>query len=276
MATRETPYGTLTFDRDAIVRAALRGHIEGCVIFLSRCLATQAVDQGGIWRGNLQQGMLYNDDGCGNHDAIAWNEAGVVGLAYELGSGPVEQLGMTPYTVTGSVDDVRGAVRGLPEELEPAFLVVANMMPKSSYMHKEHFYTERLAGVGFWLHGDRLGGLLFENPDACGGNRLAAWGLLRNGRLLQLSCETYYHPEPGRIVVDRTRPQDLPILAIIDAVTDRALQGPTEFTPDELASLCPTPPEPKRLAYAQYTLNKVGITWPGSPELPAEEPPHPG
>jgi hypothetical protein len=38
--------------------------------------------------------------------------------------------------------------------------------------------------------------------------------------------------------------------------------------PDELATLLPTPPKPERLLYAQRMLQKVGITWPGSPEIP--------
>jgi hypothetical protein len=59
-----------------------------------------------------------------------------------------------------------------------------------------------------------------------------------------------------------------PIHALADAVTDRALTGPTELTTDELATLIPTPPDPTRLRAAQRMLQKVGITWPGSPELP--------
>lgn len=54
---------------------------------------------------------------------------------------------------------------------------------------------------------------------------------------------------------------------IIDAVTIRRLAGPTELTPYELATLCPTPPDPKQLVYVQRALQKVGITWPGSPEI---------
>ena len=65
----------------------------------------------------------------------------------------------------------------------------------------------------------------------------------------------------------------MPIQAIVDAVTARALAGPTELLPDELATLLPTPPKPERLLYAQCMLQKVGITWPGSPEIP-EAPGH--
>jgi len=53
----------------------------------------------------------------------------------------------------------------------------------------------------------------------------------------------------------------------------RALVGPTELTTDELATLLPTPPDPKHLLHAQRKLQKVGITWPGSPELPPLPPP---
>ncbi len=270
MVTRVTPFGRLEFDRDAIVRAALRAHVEGLVAQLPNCLSFPAADDGGLWTGNLKQGMLANSDGCGNNDVLAWTEAGVVGLAYELGAGPIEQLGMTPETVTGGVDDVRGAVPGLPPELEPAFLMAAGRLHKSAYLHNGEMYVERLGGVGFWLHGDRVGGLLFDDPSALGGNRLAAWGLLHNGRLLPLSCAPFYYPEPGHIVKDHARPQDLPLHALIDAVTDRALKGPTEFTTEELATICPTPPDPKRLLDAQRELQKVGITWPGSPEIPPE------
>jgi hypothetical protein len=65
-------------------------------------------------------------------------------------------------------------------------------------------------------------------------------------------------------------PSAAPIHAIVDAVTARALAGPTELTTDELATLVPKPPDPKTLAFAQQMLRKVGITWPGSPEFPEE------
>lgn len=54
------------------------------------------------------------------------------------------------------------------------------------------------------------------------------------------------------------------------AVTARALVGPTELTPREVATLLPTPPNPPALLSAQQRLRKVGITWPGSPEIPEE------
>jgi len=262
MVTRATRFGLLSFDRDAIVRAALRGYIEDIAALLRHSLGMRALKDG-VWRGNLQRGTMYNDNGCGDYEVIAWSEAGVVGLAYELGWGPLEQLGLTLEKVTGGPNDVRGAVLGLPSELESTFVMAVDRL---------HVGPERGqldAGVGFWLHGDRLGGLLFDDPSACGANRLAAWGLLQRGRL-PLACSDRVEPFPP------DPPRMVPIQAIIDAVTDRALQGPTEFTIDELAILCPTPPEPKRLAYAQFSLHKLGITWPGSPEIPTEEPPHPG
>ncbi|NUQ79412.1 MAG: hypothetical protein HUU21_38370 [Polyangiaceae bacterium] len=54
-----------------------------------------------------------------------------------------------------------------------------------------------------------------------------------------------------------------PIHALSDAVTERALNGPTELTADELDTLLPIPPDPKRLLDAQRMLQKLGITWPG-------------
>ena len=262
MVTRATRFGRLTFDRDAIVHAALRAHVEGVVAQLPNCLGMPSVDNG-IWTGTFQQGTLYNDNGSGDYEVIAWTEAGVVGLAHELGWGPISQLGLTPETVTGGVDDVRGAVRGLPAELEPVFLMAASKLHTREDLHKGKMYSERLAGVGFWLHGDRLGGSFFENRMANGADRLAAWGSLRGNRLPTVWCGQVQPspPDPPRMV---------PIQAIIDAVTDRALKGPTEFTLDELATICPTPPDPKRLLDAQRELQKVGITWPGSPEIPPE------
>ena len=47
------------------------------------------------WTGDLQRGAFYNGNGCGDYDVVAWTEAGVVGLAYELGWGPIEQLDLS-------------------------------------------------------------------------------------------------------------------------------------------------------------------------------------
>ena len=60
---------------------------------------------------------------------------------------------------------------------------------------------------------------------------------------------------------------------MVDTVVDRRLGGPTEFTTDELATLLPTPPDPDRVLGAQRMLQKVGITWPGSPAIPGQRDP---
>ncbi|MDC3961532.1 hypothetical protein [Polyangium jinanense] len=252
-------FGRLVFDRDAIVRAALRAYLEGCLEGISR-FGFPSIDGVG-WTGDLQRGTLRHDDGEGNYEVVAWTEAGVVGLACESGWGPIQQLRLSVDAVTGGPDDVRGAVPGLPAELEPAFVMAVGRLD----VGPEH--GERWAGVGFWLYGDRVGGLLFDKPKACGARRLAAWGLLHNGRLLPLSCESY-RPRPGAIVTAFVDPKAAPAHAIMDAVTDRALKGPTEFTPAELETLLLPTPKPKQLLAVQRGLQKVGITWPGSPEIP--------
>ncbi|MDI1446960.1 hypothetical protein [Polyangium sp. 6x1] len=264
-----THFGDLVFDRDAIVRAALRAYVEGYFAQLPNCLSFPAAD-GALWTGDLQRGGIANYDGSGNNEVVAWTEVGVVGLAYELGFGPIEQLDLPASAVTGGPDDVRAAVPDLPEELEPALVLATGMLD----VGPEH--GEKLAGVGFWLFGDRVGGTLFLVDDptlACGADRLAAWGLLKGGRLLPLDCGGY--PRPGEIVVDYARPQDAPLHAIVDAVTDRRLRGPTELTAEELATLVLEPPTPKKLLAIQRRLQEVGITWPGSPKLPDPPPERP-
>ncbi|MDI1432697.1 hypothetical protein [Polyangium sorediatum] len=262
MIERATPcFGRLVFDRDAIVRAALRAYVESRLYRVGRFSFPAAAVA--FWEGDLQRGAFLNDDVCGNYEVVAWTEAGVVGLAYELGWGPIEQLGLSVDAVTGGPDDVRGAVPGLPAELEPTFVLAVSRLN----VGPEH--QERDAGVGFWLHGDRVGGLLFDKPTAIGAVRLAAWGLLHKGRLLPLSCESY-RPRPGWIVTYHDRPQDAPAHAVMDAVVDRAQKGPTEFTPAELETLLVPTPDPKRVLGVQRRLQMVGITWPGSPEIPEE------
>lgn len=255
-------FGHLVFDRDAIVRAALRAYVETYLQGIARFW--YPASDGAEWEGDIQRGAIYNCDDEGNYEVVAWNEAGVVGLACEIGCGSIEQLGLSLDAVTGGPDDVRGAVPELPAELEPAFVMAVNWL----CVGDEH--GERRAGVGFWLHGDRAGGTLFTVDDphrAHGAVRLAAWGLLHNGRLLPLSCESY-RPRPGWIVTLHDRPQDAHAHAVIDAVVDRALKSPTEFTSAELDALLLPTPDPKRVLGAQRRLQKVGITWPGSPELP--------
>lgn len=259
MIERQHYFGRLVFDRNVIVRAALRALIEYRLArldphrrhrFTSSC--------GAVWEGDVHRGTFWNDNGQGDYEVVAWTEAGVVGLACNLGCGSIEQLDLEIDAVTGGPDDVRGAVPGLPSELEPTFLMAVDKLDVGAD------YGERQAGVGFWLHGDRVGGSFFEFEDltlAWGAARLAAWGLLRNDRL----------PYAGNRRVERVglEPEAAPIHAIIDAVTARALLGPTELTPDELATLCPTPPNPQQLLHTQQALQKVGITWPGSAEIPA-------
>ncbi len=249
MIERTIPvFGRLVFDRDVIVRAALRAYIEDALRF-------QSIDT--MWTGDFQRGGIANYDGCGNNEVVVWTEVGVVGLAYDLGSGPIQQLGLSASAVTGGPDDVREAVPDLPEELEPALVLATGMLD----VGPEH--GEKLAGAGFWLYGDRVGGTLFLFDDltyAWGVDRLAAWGLLRGDRLPR-ACGDEIHFEPDE-------PEAVPIHAIIDAVVDRRLKGPTELTADELATLVPEPPKPESLLCRQRMLQKVGITWPGSPEIP--------
>jgi len=263
MIERKHRYGNLVFDRDAIVRAALRAYFEalfGEFPYRRLSFPACAVPR---WTGDLQRGAFYNGNGCGDEDVVGWTEGGVVGLAYELGFGPIEWLDLPVDAVTGGPDDVRGALPGLPAELEPALVLAAGMLGEGAK------HREKLAGVGFWLHGDSVAGTLFDDPIGPGAARLAAWGLLHNGRLLPVSTQPGY----WATVLECARTRDASIHALIDTVVDRRLGGPTEFTTDELATLLPTPPAPEVLVGAQRMLQKVGITWPGSPEIP--EPPKP-
>jgi hypothetical protein len=264
MIERKHRYGKLVFDRNAIVRAALRAYVEAIVkhspdrrlpLSFATCDYTD-------WMGDLTRGAFYNGDLEGNNDVIAWTEAGVVGLAYELGFGPIEQLGLSVDAVTGGPDDVRAALPELPSELEPALVMAVSMLG----VGPEH--GQRDAGVGFWLYGDRVAGTLFDDPTAAGAHRLAAWGMLQGGRLWPLSSY-FYGPRERAIVLEYAR-KEAPIHALMDAVTDRALTGPTELTPAELeALLVPIAMPPlERVLNAQRMLAKVGITWPGSPEPP--------
>lgn len=248
------------FDRDAIVRAALRAYIESVLVGYPLQRMSFAVSSFyPRWLGNLPQGAFDNGNGEGDHEVVAWTETGVVGLAYELGFGPIQQLGLSKDAVTGGPDDVRGAVPGLPVELEPAFVMATRMLSEGNH-------GELNAGVGFWLYGDHVAGTLFVDPTACGANRLAAWGLLQGDRLPLASSDRVE-------ALREDEPSAAPIHAIIDAVTARALLGPTELTTDEHATLFPKDPNPQDLLHAQRKLQKVGITWPGSPELPPLPPP---
>jgi hypothetical protein len=257
---RSRRLGRLVFDRDAIVRAALRAYVENILAWLDpldrHSFASSFVPR---WTGDLQRGAFSNGDGHGSYEVIAWTEAGIVGLAYELGSGPVEQLGLSVDAVTGGPDDVRAALPLFPAELEPALAMAVDMLEVGPH-------GEKLAGVGFWLHGEHVAALHFHDPGLglVGVPRLNAWGFLQGGRLRRWS--------EGMCVADLGPKKAAPIQALADEVTDRVLAGPTELTPAELATLLPTPPDPERLLVAQRLLQKVGVTWPGSPELPPETP----
>jgi hypothetical protein len=271
MVERATTYfGRLVFERDTLVRAALRAYVESSLYRIARFSFPAAY--GAEWTGDLQRGAFVNFDGCLDYEVVAWTEVGVVGLALCGGQGPIQQLDLSVDAVTGGPDDVRGAVPGLPEELEPALVLATSMLD----VGPEH--GEKWAGVGFWLCGDRVGGTLFlfhDPPRPWGASRLAAWGLLHNGRRLRLCCEASPYPRPGKIVDNDDRPQDAPAHAIMDAVVDRRLSGPTEFTATELETLLLPAPKPSQLLAAQRMLQKVGITWPGSPEIPEATRPTP-
>jgi hypothetical protein len=259
---RDHPLGYLGFDHDPIARAALRAYLEAILSQLDpleRHKYTACVVPG--WTGDVRRGAFFNGNGRGDYDVIAWTPEGIVGLSYQRGFGPLEQLGLSASQVTGGPDDVRGALPGLPADLEPALVLAAGLLEVGAH-------GERLAGVGFWLHGHRVEGTLFDNPKAPGAFRLACWGELRfGGRLMRV-----YEPEIVALARNVSRNVVEPIERLADAVADRAFAGPTELTRDELALLLPTPPAPEQLLAAQRMLKKVGITWPGSPEIP-EAPP---
>lgn len=262
MISRAHRFGTLVFDRDAIVRAALRAYVEAILSELDpqkRLRFRPCVEPD--WRGDLHCGAFDNRDGCGNHEVVAWTEAGVVALGYELGFGPIEERGLSVDAVTGGPDDVRGVVPGLPSDLEPALVHATSMLDEGPE------YGEKQAGVGFWLHGDRVAGTFFDDPNAAGLRGLAAWGMLQNGRLPLMGP-----PATRAVAAELDRTRAAPIHGIVDAVVARALIGPTELTADEMATLLPTPPDAALVLAAQRSLQKVGVTWPGSPQIPPEPP----
>jgi len=251
-------YGNLVFNRDAIVRAALRAHVEGTFHGVAR-FSFSACDEP-RWTGDLQRGAFYNGGGCGDYNVVGWTEAGVVGLAFELGWGPIEHLDLPASAVTGGPDDVRGALPGLPDELEPALVLAVGMLGEGPV------HGEKLAGVGFWLHGDRVGGTLFDDPVDVGARYLAMWGMLQSGRLPSRTSR-YTSPQTRASLAEAAR-RDAPIHALMDRVVDRRLGGPTEFTTEEIEMLYPAPPDAGRVLGAERMLQHVGITWPGSPEIP--------
>lgn len=269
MIERTTRFGRLVFDRDAIVRAALRAYVEAIAGGHPFNRVSFAACNEPRWTGDLQRGAFYNGDGCGNYNVVAWTEAGVVGLAFELGFGPIEHLDLPIDAVTGGPDDVRGALPGLPAELTPALVLADSMLLTGEHKRGDVYVEEKLAGVGFWLLGDQVAGTLFDDPFDVGGHQLAMWGLLQAGRLLPQAA--YFSNPQNRADVAEWARNQAPIHALMDRVVDRRLGGPTEFTADEIERLFPTPSDPEALLGAQCMLQKVGITWPGSPEIP--EPP---
>ncbi|MEP7119553.1 MAG: hypothetical protein ABJE95_01540 [Byssovorax sp.] len=259
-------YGNLVFDRDAIVRAALRAYVEAIAGGHPFNRLSFASCDEPRWTGDLQRGAFFNGGGSGDYNVVGWTEAGVVGLAYELGWGPIEHLDLPVSAVTGGPDDVRGALPGLPTELEPALVHAAGMLLTGERKRGDVYVKEKLAGVGFWLLGDQVAGTLFDDPVDVGASQLAMWGLLQGGRLLP-GAAIFSNPQNRAVVAECARNQ-APIHALMDRVVDRRLGGPTEFTADEVAMLFPTPPQPEALLGVQHLLQKMGITWPGSPELP--------
>src|SRR5262249_14392804 len=139
--------GRCFFDRDAIVRAALRAYVENVLAWLDPLerhpFAAAFVPR---WTGDLQRGAFSNGDGRGSYEVVAWTEAGVVGLAYERGFGPIEQLDLSASLVKGGPDDVRAALPLFPAELEPALEMAVGLLEVGAH-------GEKLAGVGFWLYG---------------------------------------------------------------------------------------------------------------------------
>lgn len=258
MIERTIPrFGRVVFDRNAIVRAALRAYVETSLHGIARF--GDPAYEWAVWMGDLERGALHHMRNWDDCVVVAWTESGVVGLAYD-GWGPIQHRTLSPDAVTGGPDDVRWALLGLPEELEPALVLATSTLGVGC----DH--GERSVGGGFWIHGDRMGGRLFEDPENGGAHWLIAWGLLHKGRLLPLCCEAHFL-RPGKVVVHHARPEDAPAHAIIDAVVDRRLKGPTEFTPAELDTLLHSALEPERVLGVQRTLQEVSITWPGSPDL---------
>ena len=240
--------GLLTFNRDAIVRAAFRAYVERTFAYLDpRQCHPIPPDCGNMWTGDLQRGALSG------FTTVAWTEAGVVGLRNEYAPGPTKWL--PEDTVTRDPDEVRRAVPDLPDELGPAFEMAFGLF-------KEEFSPRLpISPVGFWLHGARVGGSLFDTPDARGVWSLANWGRVGRGRLLPA------YPHNGHTITHEAFQAYAPFLAVVDAVVERALKGPTELTLDELATLFPRPPLPGPALPYQRKLQEVGITWPDSPEL---------
>jgi hypothetical protein len=246
------------FDRDSIVRAALRAYIEASLYEVGR-LSIPSCDNG-RWEGDFECGAFLNADLVPSYNVVAWNEVGVVGLGFEAFRGPLEQFDLAMDAATNGPDDVRGAVPDLPEELESVFVRAVGLLDTNEE------FDVKLASIGFWVLGERVGGTLFSATHhwTHGAVPLGAWGLLNGSRLLR-TCSDEIHNEPDK-------PEEVPVHEVIDAVLDRMTKGPTELTPAELEILLRPAPDPKELLRTQRMLQQVGITWSGSPEIPVEPP----
>ena len=126
-------------------------------------------------------------------------------------------------------------------------------------------HGEKWAGVGFWLYVDRVAGTLFDDPTASGAHRLAMWGALRDGRLPL----RYDRKTTAEIAEQLVRRGTAPIQAIVDAVTARALAGPTELTTDELATLPPAPPDPYDWLSPDSAFRRWASPGPARPRSPS-------
>jgi len=77
MVERKHRYGNLVFDRDAIVRAAVRAYLEAIFgQFPFRRLSSAACDEP-RWTGDLQQGAFYNGGACGDYNVVASRRMGL-------------------------------------------------------------------------------------------------------------------------------------------------------------------------------------------------------
>jgi hypothetical protein len=179
-----------------------------------------------------------------------------VGLAYEEGNGPIERFGLAVDAITGGPDDVRAALPELPAALESALSLAVRLLPTRSK------HGEKLASVGFWFHGDRIEGTLFNTPEPPGAKWLVPWGLVLGGRRYFRLLDEF-----SSYLAEMERRFGAPIQVIVDALVDRRLQGPTALTTDEIATLLPVPIDQEILVTGQRMLQMVGITWPGASEI---------
>lgn len=93
------------FDRDSIVRAALRAYIEASLYSVGR-LSFPPCDCG-QWDGDFECGALLNFSHAPSYNVVAWNEFGAVGLGFEAWCGPLELFDLAMDATTNGPDDVR-------------------------------------------------------------------------------------------------------------------------------------------------------------------------